>query len=390
MDDELQNFLKWFKPPAFASFAEYFGDPRPPDTSLTLLLGLDNENIKPFTKDTLAFLKNNEDYKSLRNGVRAYFQFQDILDLDLTDTIDFTNRHYCYYESMVFLREGITSWLDGNVLSALTILRPFMELAILHIYWYLRSEAKGYKAYYEWFNGNKNKKPPFKNQVDFIFTKFKENLNVEPKRLYLMKETLLNAFGGLSSYNHTPQIEESMTGMSKSTNNLSFDTFYYFLANIDLLLKQIVYLYVLAYPMSLFPVDRVKKWGFSGPVGIYIDETNYQSIAIYLGEENVTKLKTSLSSLDDVRTKLDWYHGFPDLSTLEIETDWKKFLADTHPKETSSPITKVFDLGNRIAIHKAQFRALNWKMNYHHAQKDVDKIVSDQALEKFLRRLNNW
>jgi hypothetical protein len=390
MDDELENFLKWFKPPAFVSFAEYFSGSTPPDTSIALLLGLDKENLKPFTKDALAFLENNSDYKSLRNGVRAYFQFQDILDLNLTDNVDFTNRHYCYYESMVYLRESTTSWLDGNVLSALTLLRPFMELAILHIYWYIRSEIKGYKTYYQWFNGDKNKKPPFRNQVDIIFNKLKENLNVEPKRLYQLKETLLNAFGSLSSYNHTPQVEESMTGISWSTNNLSYDTFYYYLANINLLLKQIVYLYVLAYPMSLFPVDRVKKWGFSGPVGIFADQTNYQSIALYLGEENVAELKTSMSNLDGVKTKLDWYHGFLDLSPLEIETDWKRFLVDTNPSETSLPIIGISDLGNRIAIHKAQFRALNWHMNYHHSEIDTDKIMSNQTLERILKRLDNW
>ena len=396
MDDELQNFLKWFKPPAYVSFAEYFGGLTPPDTSLSLLLGLDKENLKPFTKDALEFLKNNEDYKSLRNGVRAYFQFQDILDITLSDTIDnlnrgyLYNRHYCYYESMVYLRESIVSWLDGNVLSALTLLRPFMELAILHIYWYIRSETKGYKAYYQWFKGDKQKKPPFRNQVDFIFSNLKENLHIEPKRLLQVKETLLNAFGGLSSYNHTPQIYESMTGISRSTNNLSYDTFYYFLPHINLLLKQIVYLYVLAYPMSLFPIDKVKKWGFGGPVGIFADEMNYISLKYYLGEENISKLKESFSKLEDIKTKLDWYYGFPDLSPLEIEADWKKFLTDTNPNETSVQIRNVSDLGNRIAIHKAQFRALNWHMNYQHSEVDIDEIVSDQTLERMLKRFNDW
>lgn len=388
MDDELQNFLKWFKPPAYVSFAEYFSGSTPPDISLTLLLGLDKENLKPFTKDALAFLKNSEDYKSLRDGVSAYLQFQDILDLNLTGTEAFTNRHYCYYESMVYLREGIASWLDGNVLSAMTILRPFVELATLHIYWYVISETKGYKTYYEWFNGNKNKKPHFKNQIAITFTKLKENLNIEPKRLLQTKETLINAFNVLSSYNHTPQVDESMTGISRSTNNLSYETFYYFLFQINILLKQIVYLYVLAYPLSLFPIDRVKKWGFSGPVGIFLDEMNYHSIASYLGEQNITKLRASLSKLENVKLKLDWYHSFPDLSPLEIETDWKRFLIETN-SETSLP-ANVSDLGNRIAIHKAEFRALNWHMNYHHAEKDVDKIMSDQALEKILKRLNNW
>jgi hypothetical protein len=117
---------------------------------------------------------------------------------------------------------------------------------------------------------------------------------------------------------------------------------------------------------------------------------NYHSIASYLGEQNINKLKTSLSKLENVKVKLDWYHDFPDLSPLEIETEWKRFLADTNPNEKSLPIIGVSDLGNRIAIHKAQFRALNWHMNYLHSEVDMDKIMSDQTLEQILKRLENW
>lgn len=34
------------------------------------------------------------------------------------------NRHYCYYESLVYLRESASCWMSGNTLAAVTLLRP--------------------------------------------------------------------------------------------------------------------------------------------------------------------------------------------------------------------------------------------------------------------------
>ncbi len=139
------TFLKWFSNnSSFSGYGEYFNSDEPFEISMVSLLNLERKNLKPFTKDAIDALENVDTYKELKAGIRAYFQFQDILDLSLTiENIDsitkentrLWNRHYCYYESLIYLKESVTSWLDKNILAGIILLRPFLELSLLHLYW---------------------------------------------------------------------------------------------------------------------------------------------------------------------------------------------------------------------------------------------------------------
>lgn len=62
----------------------------------------------------------------------------------------------------------IVSWLNRNVLAAVTPLRPFLELSLLHICWYLRSKQSSYKPYYDWPELDKAKgRPRFREALDY-------------------------------------------------------------------------------------------------------------------------------------------------------------------------------------------------------------------------------
>jgi hypothetical protein len=69
------------------------------------MLDIDWNNLKPFTKDALIALEGVESFIQLKDGIRAYTQFQDILDIVITqdETPILWNRHYCYFESLVYL-----------------------------------------------------------------------------------------------------------------------------------------------------------------------------------------------------------------------------------------------------------------------------------------------
>jgi len=150
MNENTEKFERWFTDgdPNFFAFGEYFDGSTPPFASFQILLQLDNENLKPFTKDALEFLKNDKSAIELNWGFRAYSQFQDLLGLTMSNDSPVWNRHYCYYESLVYLRESITAWLDQNVLAAMALIRPFLELSIFHLYWYLRCEHNEYTDFY--------------------------------------------------------------------------------------------------------------------------------------------------------------------------------------------------------------------------------------------------
>lgn len=380
---------KWFSEYGKRSFigvGEYF-EGNAPDISLTALLDLNDEDLKTFTKNLLGPSELSEDadiralFTELSRGINALFQFQDILSVSV-DT-DLINQHYSYYESLIYLRESVVSWLDKNVLAALTLLRPFLELSLLHLYWNLRCE-KSNKPYYDWLRHDKGK-PGFQDTLNYVFEKLSAKECVSEQRLQELNQSIRNIYKVLCGYNHTPKMDESITARSGGFGNIALETFLYFLEATTLLLHQIVYLYILVYPMSLFPVERHTKWGFGGPIGLFFDKMNYAYLETYVGPENIAALKRDLKSVPEVKSLNEWFDSLPTLTPEEIDADWKQ-LEQKNPEFKNS---NANDLRHRLAIEKGHRRSLGWVMNYIVDQtQDVD--IPDEIIEMRRKRVINW
>ena len=394
MSYEEKYIEKWFlNKPQYSAYAEYIGPNKPvPPASLIHILNLDVVSFKEFSKETLELFEDSETYKEFSSAVRAFTQFQDIFNFSLNGNDNpserfMFNRHYCYFESLIYLREGVRSWLDGNILASLALLRPFFELSLLHIYWYLRCEEDGYKAYYEWLDGKKGK-PPFKNQLDFVFSNLPSNGFANKRRVDKVKEFLLHAWGEMSTYNHTPRIDESIVSISNSSQALSVDGMYLYLAKASMLLRHIIFVYVLCFPMSLYPIDRVRKWGFGGPAGLFFDHQNFRLLCEYLEKNSVDKLTVELKEIDQVKTLLSWYESFPILlKSRSKRVGW--ILLKVTAQEDNHHLKQLKDVANRSSSHKAHFRTLSWFMNYHHEEKPLPDI-SDEKLMQIYKAMNSW
>src|SRR5260370_28877377 len=161
----------------FSASGEYFVGDVPTNRSLLQVLGVVPETLKPLTLEMLESEDENDFIRSLKTGFRAFCEFQDIFPLTIrakdVDKLEYghlINRNYCYYESLVYLRSSIIAALDKNPIAAITLLRPFLELAVLHLYWFSRCEIAGYGKYYEWLDGRREK-PGFRNQLDEVVKK---------------------------------------------------------------------------------------------------------------------------------------------------------------------------------------------------------------------------
>jgi hypothetical protein len=386
--------LKWFSEPGrieFSALGEY-AEGIPPDISLIQLLHLDDEDLKPFTKALLDTEDQHEDFQAslseLTQGISAFFQFQDILDVSVNeDAPVLVNRHYAYYESLVYLRESVVSWLDRNVLAALTLLRPFVELSLLHLYWYLRCRGTSYKPYYHWLDRDRDKgKPPFQNALDYVFKSLPGKERIEEVRLQKLKEVIKNSHTALCAYNHTPKIKESIAAKSGGPGNISLENFLYYLELANIVLHQVVYLFILAYPMSLFPVEKHKKWGFRrGPVGLFFDRTNYALLEAYVGSDNMTSLKQSLSSSPDVKSLMEWFDSLPTLTPDEIDAEWEGVTKDIPGFNKQN----TDQLGLRLAVMKSFNRSRGWALNYI-VEHPEETEIPDEIVEDLRRRLRAW
>ena len=357
MDSE-KNFDKWFtNSMGFIAWGDCFYGDTPELESFFHIFNINKENVKPFTKDISYFLENNDQVIDVKWGVKAYFQFQDILAVE-EDGNPLTHRHYCYYESLVAVRESIVSCLDQNILAGLVLLRPFLELSLMHLYWYIRCEHKGYKPYYDWFEGKKGK-PPFKNQLDYIFSNLSAEGHISHKEIIEIKDAINNIYKSLCSYNHTPKLDESIINLCGGWGNISKHGFTSYWRKISNLLRKIVHLYILVYPMALFPVDRYQKWAFHGPLGLTFDKYNFAYLKMFIGFDKLSQLMDQLVLSEAVIHWYQWFNSLPDLDDKEIEKDWIKFFKEYNLFDTEDVII-------RNNLYKANARLNSWFPNYLH------------------------
>ncbi|MHA1973363.1 MAG: hypothetical protein ACTSW1_10230 [Candidatus Hodarchaeales archaeon] len=387
MDTKHRDFFKkWFNySVSFIGTSECSEHEIPPDKSLELLFGIKKENLKPYTVDLLNYSNEIEPFKELVRGIRAYLQFQDILDLSFKgEGEDTWNRHYCYYESLVYLRESVLSWLDQNILAALTLLRPFMELSIMHIYWYSIALTSNYKKFYLWLDNQANK-PSFTSMLHNTFDHLPSKDYCDKKRVAMLKNTLKMIYKSLCAYNHTPKLDESITSMNRSTNAASLDSFYYYLHTTCILLKQLIYLYILAYPTSVFPVDRYRKWGTGGVMGLFFDKFNFKALEDFIGNQNIQKLKDELKNCQLVQDLQSFFDSFKDMTDEELDTDWKDFCS-----EYELNMKEITGHTQRIGLLKAHSRALRWMTNYFNRKNNNNDNIDDEIVAKMNDIIENW
>lgn len=357
------------------------------------MLGLNTQDLKQFTKNLLDSNELFEDAQALLSelsrGISALFQFQDILDVSLDENGSIlVNRHYCYYESLVYLRESVVSWLDKNVLAALTLLRPFLELSVLHLYWYLQCRTSSYKPYYDWLTRytSGRGKPNFQSALDYVFDNMPTKGWVKEQRVRELKQVIQKLYRNLCSYHHTPKMEESVAAASGGLGSISLESFFYYSHTTNILLYQVVYLFILTYPMSLFPVDKHEKWGFSrGPVGLFFDKVNYGRLESYIASENTNALKQSLRNLPDVESLIAWFGNLPTLSDKELDTEWEQLERQIPSLREANAI----DLRRRLAVMRAFERTQAWALNYILEQAQ-DREIPDRVAQNLKTRLRNW
>lgn len=390
-----RDFLeKWFPDVdrrQYSAVGEYFTG-APPKARLEDVLELDVQNCSAFGKDLLSLDHEAKtltpQLEQLAAGIRAYIQFQDLLDLKLNTSASqdsLLNRHYCYFESLMFLREAGRCLVDGRVLATMALCRPFIEIGVLHLYWKGRGE-NSFEPYYQWLLGKENR-PPFRNALESVITTAKQDGAGPPARLDELQQVLRSLFASSSSFNHIPSHDESFTQFGKGHAPALY-SFVYALSSLNIAIRQMILLYAVSYPMSMFPVDGYPRWGFSGPVGLFADHCTHSNVAQYLGNETVSSLQTNFRDTASVKSLMDWFNSLPTLSPIELEVTWKGWSENQDPQHMPQTV------GERIAQQKAFLRTTGWGLNYVVPSSLEDSIFdasNPDTLSDFLKnRLGSW
>jgi hypothetical protein len=362
----------------FGNFVE-LQSTNPKEMTITQIFHIDSSEISKFGCALLSNDIPNGLKKMLSEiswAIRTYIEFQDIFDFSISlnhsenvENIDIytrqicdINKNYCYYESISYLKEVFLCLLNGHLLASITLLRPFLELSVANIYWILKSSKESSTAFYKWLLGDKTYKQSFAKMIDYFFKNCDTLELLNRDGLIENQKFIKEIYRKLCSYNHTPILEESLISRAGNTGIISEDFFSDMIALISEMLFYINFIYLLNFPMTLFPQDIYRHFGYyGGPVGLFFDEFNYAILKRYFGEEEIMLLTNAFEKYTIKDDLLNFIEGYHKLNDEEMEHSWREFVSGVLKNED---FFKVSDHVLRVTLCKTHFRGFRISTSY--------------------------
>jgi hypothetical protein len=168
--------------PSYSVFVEY-SLKKPSTRSLKDIFLFSKKELNDYGKSFSSFNSGDSDINKylikMSWGIRSYISIQDVFDYSVKEIPEnskelFDGHNYCYFESLVYLRQITWNIVNANSLSAICLLRPFLELSIYNIYWDLQKDNNPNKNVLSWLKGDIGK-PPIKNTLIWISDYLQKN-----------------------------------------------------------------------------------------------------------------------------------------------------------------------------------------------------------------------
>ncbi len=259
------------------------------------------------------------EWKNTVWSCQAILEFQDLQDVRLPVRGRFTQKNYLFFESIAVLREAILAGLNGCLHASFAALRSALELVTFHYWWKekLRFE-EDYERLYSWLDGKKDS-PPFRGVINEIFRA------LEVPGVAIKKRDFENIYRRLCSYSHKPLIKEAVTAIRGTNLNVpNGPQTRYWVSLVHPTVRAILDVAVNNSPISLFPVALHRKFGFSPPVGVLFDQSNFLPLRKALGPDEINTLRSHYQKRDPPLSQLEWFESLPELDEQSIFDTWQQ------------------------------------------------------------------
>jgi len=285
---------------------------------------------------------------------QAILEFQDLQAVRVPVRGRFTQKDYLFFEGIAVLREAVLAGLNGCLHASFAAFRSALELFTFHYWWEdkLRVE-EDFERLYLWLDGKKGS-TPFRVVIDETFGAF------EVPGVAIKKKDFENIYSRLCSYSHKPLIKEALTAIRGTNLNVpSEPQSRYWVSLVQPTVRAILDVAVNSSPISLFPVVLHRKFGFSPPVGVFFDQSNFLPLRKALGPDEVSALRSHYEKRDPPLSQLEWFDSRPELDEQSIFDTWQ---GEEEMEDGDLPFEeRVF---RRYAIIKAKSRALHVAFSY--------------------------
>jgi hypothetical protein len=284
------------------------------------------------------------------------------LDQKSADPIDL--QHHAYFEAMTTLGDSLAAGLAGHPRAAFALIRPFLELATAEVYVNEQEGEERLHNFLAYLRGVGHR-PRFEEMLTAIFAEARY------KALGSLRDQLRAGYSAASAGVHVQSVEDSRLDMRDGNRTgATFAETTFWLASLSVATQRMLALLTLRYPMVLFPVDRERTFGFSGPIGVVVDAVTAASVAEGLGDRHASALRSYLEMDPDVISTLEWFRSQPLLTDAQIEASWSEYLA-SHPHGLD--LQDAQPMG-RAAFQRASLGGAIWALDRAAAMKHIAEL----------------
>lgn len=300
--------------------ATYQGFRGAPETveppKLSYLLDIVDTAIPPHVRSVVDTICAEEaaaaQWRAFSFRLAAFKHIQDILWTPFYETDDFMRMfhvHYFYYESRRLLREAVLSSLNGLAAASSALARPILEFALLHNYYVRVTNARSdYGPVAKYFRDGI--KPSWSTLLRLGIA---DSAFSRPIRFRVQQHLT-----GLSDSCAHPYHPRFAIGSREPVALEALMSWYL----IDMILECALWVYYVNYPMLFFPIDFERRFGYNGPVGLFIDETGGCYVRRSLSPSDHSAFAQHAASLEETQDVLRSLDSHPLLTDEQIVATW--------------------------------------------------------------------
>ena len=343
------------------------------------IIGVEKNLLSKTAAETVDILETQEkrnresslSYDDFKWKLTAFAHIQDIFDCPLYPDGGILNVYhlwYFYYESKYILIESLLCGLNGFCLASNVLLRLFLEFSVLQNYYYrITRDQQSYGPLEKYFRSRVH--PGWNSIVNGAlpkdsFTKpIKFRLDMHHKAL---SESCTHAYH--------PDLSPKQRGTFMPEPSLESIYFWY---TTKLAVEAVLWAYYANFPMLFHPVNRLRKFGFTGPVGLFIDALGGHVIKKSLSNAEYSDFLEYAGKQDQVVSLLDYYNSLRKLSDDEILKTW--------PSKENGPIENIHEgFCKQMAMLRAtsEFMALK-PVTEEMESNQVKKVLGVFSYEKW-------
>ncbi|MBX7045776.1 MAG: hypothetical protein K1X86_08050 [Ignavibacteria bacterium] len=240
--------------------------------------------------------------------------------------------HYLpYSESMCEIRFSYELTRLAFYKQGFISLRNSLELGLLSVFFDRNDDAE--KIIKEWHK-SKSDTPFKKHIIKGIF----DIENIKKFSLQVgLKEMINNVHEELSDYSHTKGYFFTTHHLNKANfTRFNEDSFLKWCDYFKRIVKILVLVHILKYPVALQNTPLYQKFGLNEPFGGFIDEGQAETLRSIFNFEELQILRKISDEDENAKQLAEWVNSRPNISEEELEKQFEefdKFMDEMKPKK---------------------------------------------------------